>query len=185
MTMNLQRHRARIAVGSTLAIFVALLALAAQYVWSQRAWAVDQLAEVEPRYARLLGLRAADAQLDARLKQARTALTRLGYGSDRDAAQIGNDLQQKVRSALQAAGMTVSSSQVLPVKTETKVDRVSVAAQVEGPLNGLQVALAALQAETPALSIDGLQVQATNKTADSGIPIVSCRITVGVLRLQS
>jgi general secretion pathway protein M len=183
--MDLLRSRARVAVALTFGALLLVVLLGGQYVLSKRQWAVDKLAEIEPRYARLLGLRDAGGQLEASLKEARAALSRLGYPAARDAAQVGNDLQQLVRRALQTAGMTVASSQVLAPRSDSGVDRISVSVQAEGALSSLQVALAALQAETPAILVDGLILQPTGRSAEDGTPIVSCRFTVAVLRLQT
>jgi hypothetical protein len=60
-----------------------------------------------------------------------------------------------------------------------------VSLQAEGALSGVQVALAALQAEVPRLTFDTLVVQSTGRVADDGTPVVSSRLTVSVLRLQS
>ncbi len=177
------RHRAAIAVGSTLAAALLVVALIGQFVWHEYAEAADTLAEVAPRQARYLGLREADALLDLRLREARAALGSLGYGAERDAAQVGNDLQQTVRGALQAAGLTITTSQVQPTRTEADVERISVATQAEGPLDGLQQALAALQRVTPTLAIDSIVVQPTPRTADNGMPVVASRIVVTASRL--
>jgi general secretion pathway protein M len=184
MTALLQR-RAQVSVAVTLLAGMLLLLLAGQYVYFKHVWAQETLGEIEPRYARLLGLKGAGVQLDQALKDAKTELVRLGYPAQRDAAQAGNDLQQVVRRGLEAARVTVSSSQVLATRNENGFDRVSVAVQAEGPLSRLQTALAALWAETPVISMDGLVIQPAGRFAEDGSPVVSCRITVSVLRLQS
>lgn len=183
--MKMLRSRAQMAVALTLGALLLVVLLVGQFIVSKHLWAADQLVEIEPRHARLLGLRDAGGQLEASLNEARAALSRLGYPAARDAAQVGNDLQQLARRALQTAGMTVASSQVLAPRSESGVDRVSVSVQAEGALSGVQVALAALQAETPAILVDGLILQPTGRSAEDGTPIVSCRVTVAVLRLQT
>jgi general secretion pathway protein M len=181
--MNLLRSRAQVAVALTFGALLLAVLLVGQYAVRKHLWAADRLAEIEPRHARLLGLRDAGSQLEQSLKEARAAVSRLGYPAARDAAQVGNDLQQLARRALQTAGMTIASSQVLAPRSDAGVDRVSVSVQAEGALSGLQVALAALQAETPAVLVDGLILQPTGRSAEDGTPIVSCRVTVTVLRL--
>jgi hypothetical protein len=49
----------------------------------------------------------------------------------------------------------------------------------------VQLALAALQAEAPRLVFDTVVVQSTGRFAEDGAPVVSCRMIVTVLRLQS
>jgi general secretion pathway protein M len=183
--MNLLERRALVSVAVTLGSIVLLAVLAGQYVVRKHLWAREAIDQIEPRYARLLGLRDTTQQLEDALKVARAAVSRLGHPADRDAAQVGNDLQQVLRRALQAAGLTVASSQVLSPRGEAGYERILVSVQGEGSLSGVQVALAALQTETPRIAIDSLLLQATGRVAEDGTPIVSCRLTVAVLRLQS
>lgn len=178
-------NRARVTVALVLGALLLVSLLVGQYVVRKHFWAQDRLAEIEPRHARLLGLRDAGPALEEGLKEARVALSRLGYPAARDAAQIGNDLQQTVRRALQTAGLSVASSQVLATRSDAGVDRVSVSVHAEGALSGVQLALAALQAESPAVLVDGLVLQPTGRSAEDGSPVLSCRLTVAVLRLQS
>jgi len=184
--MSLLQRRALVSVAVTLAGLLAVVLVAGQYVVRKHLWASERLEEIDPRYARLLGLRDAGAELEEGLKQARAAVPRLGYTADRDAAQVGNDLQQVARRALQTAGLTVTSSQVLPPRAEAGFERLSVSLQAEGALSGVQLALAALQAEArPRMVFDTVVLQSTGRFAEDGTPIVSCRLTVAVPRLQS
>ncbi len=183
--MNRFGSRALIAVASTLGVVALLVLLGGHFVWQKQVWAAEKLAEIEPRHARLLGLRDAGASLEQGLKQMRAAASQLGYPAERDAAQVGIDLQQVARKALQAAGLAVANSQVRPARSEAGFDRIGVALQAEGSLRSVQLALAALQAERPTLMIDDLVLQWTGRSAEDRTPIVSCRLTVSVLRLQS
>jgi general secretion pathway protein M len=183
--MNLLQRRAFVAVGATAALVLLLAGLAGQFVVRTHLWSAARLEEIEPRYARFLGLRDTGAQLDEGLKQARAALLALGYPAERDAAQLGNDLQQLARRALQTAGVTIVSSQVLAPRSETGFERIAVSLQGEGPLSGVQLALAALQAEVPRVIFENVVLQSTGRVAEDGTPVVVCRLTVFVLRLTS
>lgn len=182
--MNLLRRRAVVAMAVTLGFVLSIVLLGGQYVVRKHVWALERLEEIEPRYARLLGMRDASAQLQQGLAQARTALPRLGYTADRDAAQVGNDLQQLARRALQTAGLSVTSSQVLPPRGEAGFERLGVSLQAQGALSGVQVALAALQTQVPRILFDSVVLQSTGRVADDGTPFVSLRLTVVALRLH-
>jgi general secretion pathway protein M len=182
--MNLLQRRALVSVSVSLGVFLLIALVGARYVVEKYRWSVETLEQIEPRYARLLGLREAGGKLEEALKQSRAALSRLGYAADRDAAQLGNDLQQVVRRALQTAGLSLASSQVLAPRSEAGFERIGVSVQADGALSGVQVALAALQAETPRIGVDSVVLQSTTRVADDGTPIVSCRLAVSVLRLQ-
>lgn len=183
--MTLLQRPAQVSVAATVAAGLLMLLLAGQYVVRKHLWAETSLVEIEPRFARVLGLRDAGAQLNQSLKDSRVALARLGHPGDRDAAQVGNDLQQVARRGLEAAGLVVTSSQVLATRSEAGFDRVSAVIQAEGTLSGLQIALAALQVEMPAIAIEGVVLQPIGRSGEDGSPVVSCRLTVAVLRLQS
>lgn len=183
--MKLLQRRAVVSVTATVWLAVVTVALLGQYVVREHLWATETLEQIEPRYARLLGLRDSAEALDRALKQSRSTLERLGYGVKIDTAQAGNDLHQLVRRALETAGVSVSASQVLTPRVEAELERISVSVAAEGPLSAVQVALAALQAETPRIMFDNFVLQATGRAADDGAPIVSVRITAAVLRAQS
>jgi general secretion pathway protein M len=183
--VNLLQRRAVISVAITLGVLLLLALAAGRYVVGQHLRGLETLEEIEPRHARFLGLRDTGGQLEESLKLIRAALSRLGYPADRDAAQVGNELQQMLRRAMQAAGVAVASSQVLEPRSEAGFDRIVVSLQAEGPLSGMQVALAALQAETPRLVLESVLLQSTGRTADDGSPVINCRMTVVALRLQS
>jgi general secretion pathway protein M len=183
--MNLLQRRALVSVVVTLGVAVFFVIVAGRYVVQSHLWGTEALEQIEPRYARLLGLRDTGSKLEEAVKQSRAALARLGHPADRDAAQVGNDLQQAVRKGMQTAGLSVASSQVLSPRGDTGFERVSVSVQAEGALSGVQIALAALQSETPRLIFENVVLQATGRNAEDGTPIVSCRLTVAVLRLQA
>jgi hypothetical protein len=157
----------------------------ARYAYVERVKARMELQAIEPRYARLIGLHDSGALIEQAVKDARVAVGRLGYPADRDAARVGNDLQQLVRNGFEAGRLSITNSQVLPTRTESGVDRVSVAVQAEGPLIQLQTVLGALGAESPAITVDGLTMQPTGRFSDEGSPVMNSRVTVSVLRLQS
>jgi len=183
--MNLLQRRALISVALTIGLLLLLAFFAGRYVVNSHLWGLEVLGQIEPRHARYLGLRDTGGKIDEARKQTGAALSRLGYPADRDAAQVGNELQQMVRRAMQTAGVAVSASQVLDPRSEAGFDRIVVSLQAEGPLSGVQLALAALQAETPRVIFESVLLQATGRTGDDGSPVVNCRMTVATLRLQS
>jgi general secretion pathway protein M len=167
------------------ALLLVLAALAGNYVYGKYVWGREKLADVESRHARLLGLRDSSARLSVGIQDARAALARLGHGSGRDAAQIGNELQQVLRRGMQSAGMSVINSQVMPPRREMQVERIAVTLQAEGSLAPLQLYLAALQGESPAIRTDSLAIQGAGRLAPDGSALLSIRHTVSVMRVGS
>ncbi len=142
-------------------IIVCLLPLFAVgiYVADKYAAAQEGLSRLEPRFARLLGLQASAEKMDEKVKLLEQRMSLFIYGSDMDATQAGNDAQQRVRSVLSAAGLTVVSSQVLPTKIEQGFERISLSVRAEGELIHLQAALAVLPSLTPVILVDGINIQ--------------------------
>lgn len=177
--------RASLSVAVTLLVLLALAGMAVAYVAHKHRWAQDLLAQIEPRHARLLGLRAAGPELEAQLAQARRELERLAYAAAVDATQAGNDAQQRVRRVLEQAGLQVLSSQVLPAVEDQGLDRIPLALRVDGPLAALQAALAGLAAEAPIVAVDSMTVQTIGAVRAGQVPDrLSVQLVLSVMRAR-
>ncbi|HEX5784270.1 MAG TPA: hypothetical protein VFY35_06040, partial [Burkholderiaceae bacterium] len=64
---------------------------------------------LSPRIERMLGLTGVGADLEERQKAYSTALDGLAYPSDREAEAIANELSTRLRQAVQASGLTLTS----------------------------------------------------------------------------
>ncbi len=182
--MNLIRHRALISVGLTFIIFVGAMALAASYAWDRYLAAQAVLEEIEPRYARLLGLQGADAPLKKTVLDAYASLRRWAYPAEQDAGKAGNDVQHRARRAAEAAGMTIVSSQVLPARVENGMEQIPVSLTLEGGLQSLQMTLASLAGDTPALFVDTLSLRSIDRGDPKQPQLVSATMVVMSLRIQ-
>ncbi len=157
--MKQSLSREKIALTVSLLAVLAVLALAGLYVLQKHNWAQTRMADLEPRYARLLGLQTQQAELAQTAAAAQALLAQQSYPAAQDASQAGNDAQQRIRSIATAAGLEIVSSQVLASKPEKDFDRIPLAVRAEGPLLALQTALVALSGQSPRLVVDGLNVQ--------------------------
>ncbi len=144
-----------------ISILLVLLPLVAGgiYVYNKHRWAKDLMAQLEPRYARLVGLERQKEELDQARKRIGQAQTQYVYPAAMDVSQAGNAAQQHVREIFGAAGMQISSSQVLQPKDDRGYDRIALKVQADGDLLALQGVLTVLGSQTPAIIIDGLQIQ--------------------------
>jgi general secretion pathway protein M len=156
----------------------------AAYVVSKHVWAQDRLAELEPRYARLIGIEASASALDAALIERRALVARHAYPSSQDVARAGSDAQQRARDALSKAGLEVSSTQVLPAKVVEGFDRIPVVLRLEGELPALQSALVVLPAQAPSLFIEGFNVQTIGMPKADGPQRLSMQVNLFVLRVR-
>ncbi len=172
----------RYVIALTLGAVVLIGGLGA-YVVSKHAWAQDKLAQLEPRYARLLGLEASAASLDATLAQRKTLLARHAYLSSQDVARAGSDGLQRAREVFAKAGLDVSSTQVLPAKPIEGFDRIPMVLRLEGELPALQSALVVLPAQTPTLFIEGFNVQ-TVGVPKAEAQRLSMQVNLFVLRVR-
>lgn len=149
-----------------LAAVVGGVAFAGVYVWQKHQWATERLAEIEPRHARLAGMKQRQDELAEQGVQAKKRLEELVYPAGIEVVAAGNDAQQRVRQVLTAAGLSLVSSQTLEPKVEGAFDRVPLSVRVDGDLLALQTALNALDTLRPVIWIDGMSVQSTGSPPD-------------------
>ncbi len=170
-----------------LVVFAAALCLGglAAYLFSKHQSAEAMLAEVEPRYARLIGLQARAPDLDKALIDRKALLARHAYSATQDVARAGSDAQQRAREAFVSAGLVVSSTQLLPAKTMDGFDRIPVVLRLEGDYAAVQNALAGLGAQSPTLFIDGFNVQTVGMPTAEGSRRLNIQVNLFVLRVRA
>lgn len=183
MNKIFQRDAVGLAVGLIL-IGAVILGLAG-VVWQKHTWAQRQLAEVEPRYARLVGLDANRAQLDQALALAQASVARHVYGTGQDASRTGNDAQQRARDVFAKAGLDVVSTQVLPAKQEERFDRIPIVVRVEGELVALHSAMTVLPTLSPSMFVEGMSIQTTGAVKPEVPQRLSVQFNLFVLRQRS
>ena len=148
-----------IVTGALFSLVLLMPILAGGYVLTKYRWAEEKLAELEPRYARLLGLEASKAQMTQAMVDSAAFVSRFAYPASLDVSQAGNDAQQRIRSITTGAGLSIASSQVLPPKSETYFDRVPLTVRLEGELPALQAALVVLANQAPAIHFESSIIQ--------------------------
>jgi general secretion pathway protein M len=178
--------RSALTVAVTLALILAPLVAGGVYVAQRHRLAQDQLQQLEPRYARLLGLQASQEDLQKAQAQAEALLARHAYAADQDVSQAGNDAQQRIRQTFSQAGMTVTSSQVLAPTQEKQFERIPLAVRAEGDLLALQSALMVLSSQTPTVLINDLSIQlvGSGRTGDPSQRLV-LQMRLAVLRMRA
>lgn len=178
------RKELLILVATALLVLLPLIGLGT-YVASKHLWAQARLSEFEPRYARLRGLDLQREEIDQSLERALQIRAEYIYPANQDVAQTGNAVQQKVRSLLTTAGLTVVSSQVLPAKEEKGFDRIPLSVRAEGDLLAVDSALAVLNEQLPVMLLADVEVrnQGTLQVMnDKMAPLLSLQMTLSVLR---
>ena len=144
--------------GLTLLVPVLLYLNALGGIWGMRAQYQTGIERLEPRIARLAGLKTVEADLAASAARVDDELTSLVYPAASDRASVSAGLQTGVRQLFREAGMSVDNSQVLPVRQEANFDYIGVKLTVSGDIASLDAALAEVADFSPLLLVEGLDV---------------------------
>lgn len=159
MILKLKADRATIVVGSTLGL-VALLALywILQF-WFLRSGFVAEIESIQPRTARLLGIVESFDQLAVASNGVGGVLQDLAYPADRDSATTAAAMQQDIRELMVDAGLSISGSQILPVRRVTGFDRLSLDITAEGNIDELDDAFSGLEELRPLVFVESVSVK--------------------------
>lgn len=185
--MTLPGGEARFVVAASAALLFAGMALAAYLLVAAYADAQRPLAAIEARYARLTGLKAVRPQLDAGVAEIEKSLARHTYPATTGTDRIGTDLQQRVRRVAESSGVSVTGSQILPVRAAAGFSQIPVAVTVEGGLEGLRNMLLALREETPSVQVDSIILQSRARRRARGAPeeqLLTAQMNLSVLQVQ-
>jgi general secretion pathway protein M len=154
-------------------------------VWGMHQDARAGIERLEPRIARLRGLidyeeslRDASAAVDSQVLQ-------LVYPVADDQATVSAALQTNVRDIFGKAGLSVTNSQVLPVRAQGNFDYIGVKLTVTGDLPALDEALAGIATYLPLVLVESLDVypaRAARGKAESEQQLLTASIQVLSLR---
>lgn len=159
MRMKSQQSAEMLAMGLVALVLLLPLGGIGLYIFQKHQWAQARLQELEPRYARMVGLGAQRTEVAEVLAQARGLRGKYAYPADQDSTQAGNAAQQKLRDILSSAGLQLSSSQVLPLKAGKGYDRIPLTVRAEGEWLAVQSALAVLSTQTPVVVLEDFDIQ--------------------------
>lgn len=148
----------------TVALALAVLAAGSVYVVRKHLWAQAKIEEITPRYERLLGVLESEAAMRQASQRSAQLLQAYAYPASQEAGQIGTDVQQKLRTVFNSAQMVIQSSQVLPEEEDGALLAVPVEVRLEGTLEGLRQALAALADQRPLVQVHSFSIQRGHKS---------------------
>lgn len=173
--------------GLALALLAALVALvyavAVQPLiddYAETAQSIDRMTALLQRYR---GIGAKLAPLQAELVQAQQRQgARDGFFAGTNDTLVAAQLQGRLRSAVESARGELKSTQVLPSEDDGKMRRVTVRGQMASTLGAVQRVLYDLEASSPYLFIDNLnlRVRTAERRAESpdADPILDVRFDV-------
>lgn len=185
---GLARREGRAVAITLLVLVISVTVLLGSLLMDKLVWAQETLEVIEPRYARLLGLSDVGPTLDTALQDVRGSLERRAYPSSISPERIGTDAQERIRSMAESAGLAVSGSQILPVRTHQGFVQVPLKVTVDGDLESLRKFLAAADTAMPVVLVDNLQVASVVRRARRGVAEppqrLNVQLSLSVLRLQ-
>lgn len=130
--------------------------LVGRYLYYQNSLEQHQgrLAQLE----RMAATREPVQQLIAKIQQDRNVTAQ--YLPQSTPALAAAELQQRLKAVVEAAGGTLQSTQTLPPVEEAGAMKVTINAIINGDVGSLQKVLYDLEAQTPLLFVDNLEVSA-------------------------
>lgn len=126
--------------------------------WSLRAEYQDEIQRLQPRIARLSGIKAHEEELTAAASSARQMIDRLVHPVTTDRAEVSAALQNDVWQLLTDAGLSVSNSQVMPLREGEQFDYIGLKLTASGEIAALDDALADLADFTPIVILESLDI---------------------------
>tara|TARA_R110001592_G_scaffold215025_2_gene468284 strand:+ start:53198 stop:53764 length:567 start_codon:yes stop_codon:yes gene_type:complete len=123
-----------------------------------RGGAQAEINRMKPRLARLQGLIEYEDQLREAAVLVDSQVLELVYPVSEEQATVSAELQTQVRDIFSKAGLSVTNSQVLPVRAEGSFDYISVKLTVSGTLPALDEALAGVAAYLPLVLVESMDV---------------------------
>lgn len=155
------------------------------YIWQKHRVAQTNLSAMEPRHARLQGLRARLAELETATKQDQAILGQHAYPVGQDSTKAGNDAQQRIRAVFAAGQLNINSIQVLEAKDTEHFQRIGIVLQAEGTLSSIHEAILKLRNESPTILIDSFGLQSVGVVKPASTQRLMGSFTFTVLRSRS
>jgi general secretion pathway protein M len=165
---NYQRSAA--IVGITLVLPLLLLLYLVGDFLAVRQGYQQEIERLEPRIARLKGLTESEQRLAQSADRLGSRLRDLAYPVSLDRATVSATLQNNVREIVATAGLSVTNSQVLPVREEEGFDRIGVKLTVSGDVAALDAALMELSTYVPLLLIESIEIWPERQSRRSDTP---------------
>lgn len=159
MKMNLTADRSTIVVGCSVAAVLLLSLYWVLQFWFLRQEFVGEIEALQPRTSRHLGMVESFDDLVMASVAADNVLSELAYPVDRESAMTAAAMQQEIRELMTDAGVSISGSQILPVRKLEGFDRLSLDISVEGNIDALDEALSSLELMRPLVFVDSVKVK--------------------------
>ena len=165
MNMSIKADRPTIVVGCSLVVIALLVVYWILHFWLLRQDFADQIAAIQPRTARLLGMEKRFDQLEVANNEAGNLLRELAYPADKDSAMTAAALQQDIREVMAGAGFSISGSQILASRRTDGFDRLGLDITVVGNIDALDDALTELGMMRPLVFVEFVTIKPSRSRA--------------------
>ena len=155
-------------IGLTLLIPALLYLNALLGLLSMRQGYQSEVDALAPRVARLHGLIEYEGQLRDSAVQVDKQVVNLVYPATEDRATVSASLQKNVRQLFVEAGLSVSNSQVMPVREKDTFDYIGLKLTVTGDVAALDAAMIAVAGYMPLLLVESLDVWPARGSSRNG-----------------
>lgn len=186
-----QQLHARLSLGVVVLGLALLLAIPLGYLVNKTVWANELIADIEPRYARLLGLQQVAERIERSRAQAEATLRAQVYPVSLDADRAGADLQQRLRTLAQQAGLNMLGSQVVTVPPAPRegspaelFERIAITVTLDADLPALQTMLGLLREQSPAIHVESLNLQPVRAAGDGSAQRLKVQMALNALRVM-
>lgn len=159
MNYRIRADRPTMVVGCSLGFVVLLVLYWVVHFWLLRQDFAGEIAAIQPRTARILGIQESFDQLNMAANEADSRLQELVYPADRASAMTAAAMQQSIREVMTDAGLSVSGSQVLPARAVGGFDRLSLDITAEGNIGAFDDAFAILDLMRPMVFVESVSVK--------------------------
>jgi general secretion pathway protein M len=143
------------------------------------------IGRTESRVARLQGLIEQQNKLSNASQSALAQVVELVYPGNQDSAAISTTLQTGVRQIFTSAGLSVTNSQVLPVREQDDFDYIGLRITVSGPLDALDAALLDLTQYQPLVLLESLGVRPEGRVRRGAVLEQKITATLQILTLRA
>lgn len=172
-----------------LIMFVAVLGLSALYaaeLYQRYHNAQAVLQQIEPRYARLTGLLGEQERIHAALTTTQASLARYAYPASVPLDRVGAEVQQRVRALAEAAGLTVSNSQITAPREHEHFIQINFAMTVVGDAEAFVTFSARLSQQEPLVRLDQINLNAFQlREGTAGIrPATMVQMNLSAFRIR-
>lgn len=170
MSLQTDKLKDRLAAVFLLLLVIGLVAMfMVRPIWARYASNRDLIADLEHKVARFESIATRQTDLEQQLATVRQSINLDELTLQADSATLAAaDLQERLKAAVQAAGGSLTSTQILEPEKVASFDRVSVNVRMTGTTPAVQRSLYALESGGPVLVVDDLLVVTRRTTVRLG-----------------